>query len=115
MAGLHNLAWTMLGDFNEILSSADKCGGNPINLRRAQIFKDCLNACNLIDLGFQGSKYTWVNKQDIGHSSKNAWTKLLQTRSGLIFIQRHQLLTSQGCIQIAAPFFLVLTRLLHLG
>ena len=57
----------MLGDFNEILSSADKCGGNPINMRRAQIFNDCLDVCNLIDLGFQGPKYTWINKQEIGY------------------------------------------------
>lgn len=63
---MHNLAWTMLGDFNEILSSADKCGGNPVNMRRAQIFKDCLNVCNSFALGFQGPKYTWVNKQNIG-------------------------------------------------
>ena len=35
VSGLHNLALTMLGDFNEILSSADKFGGNPINMRRA--------------------------------------------------------------------------------
>ncbi|XP_075650139.1 uncharacterized protein LOC142620669 [Castanea sativa] len=67
VSGLHNLAWTMRGDFNEVLSSADKCGGNPINMRRAQIFKECLDECNLINLGFQGSKYTWVNKQEIGH------------------------------------------------
>ena len=57
----------MLGDFNEILANADKLGGNPINMRRAQIFKDCLDACNLIDLRFHNLKYTWVNKQDIGH------------------------------------------------
>ena len=57
----------MLGDFNEILSSTDKCGGNLVNMKRAQIFKDCLDVCNLIDLGFQGPKYTWVNKLDIGH------------------------------------------------
>ena len=48
----------MLGDFNKVFSSADKCGGNPDNMRRAQIFKDCLDACNLIDLEFQGPRYT---------------------------------------------------------
>ena len=63
---LHNLAWTVIGDFNEVLSSADKCGGNPVNMRRAQIFKNCLDTCSLIYLGFQGPRYTWVNKQDIG-------------------------------------------------
>ena len=43
ISSLHNLAWTMLDDFNKVLSSADKCGGNPDNIRRAQIFKDCLD------------------------------------------------------------------------
>ena len=35
VSGLHNFAWTMLGDFNEVFSSADKCGGNSDNMRRA--------------------------------------------------------------------------------
>ena len=29
-----------------------------------ELFRDCLDACNLTDLGFSGLKFTWSNKQD---------------------------------------------------
>ena len=55
----------MLGDFNEVLSSEEKFGGNQINLNRALEFKECLDNCNFLDLGFAGSKFTWTNKRPI--------------------------------------------------
>jgi len=57
----------MLGDFNELLSSSDKLGGNPLNSRRVQMFKDCLDSCDMVDLGFQGPRFTWDNKREVGH------------------------------------------------
>ena len=66
VALLHNLPWVMFGDFNELLSNDDKSGGNPVNMSRALLFKDYLDSCGMIDLGFHGARYTWVNKQDEG-------------------------------------------------
>jgi hypothetical protein len=28
------------------------------------LFRECLEDCELVDLGFTGPKYTWTNKQD---------------------------------------------------
>lgn len=58
IANTHNLLWIIVGDFNELLSGDNKLGGRPISLYRANIFKECLDACNMVDLGFQGPKYT---------------------------------------------------------
>ena len=66
VASLHQLPWLMLGDYNELLSSHDKLGGNPLNPRRVQLFKEYLDACGMVDLGFHGPKFTWVNKRDVG-------------------------------------------------
>ena len=55
------------GGFNELLSCNDKLGGNPLNPRRVQMFKDCLDSCGMVDLGFHGPKFTWVNKSEVGH------------------------------------------------
>ncbi|XP_019258278.1 PREDICTED: uncharacterized protein LOC109236539 [Nicotiana attenuata] len=57
----HN--WFIGGDFNEVLKARDKFGGNPINLNRSNQFWNYINKCNLIDLGYKGSKYTWTNKR----------------------------------------------------
>lgn len=57
----------MLGDFNEILSSQDKLGGNSLNPRRVQLFKECLDTCGMVDLGFHGPRFTLVNKREAGY------------------------------------------------
>ena len=67
VAQLHNLPWLMMGDFNEILSGEDKFGGRQINLNKALEFKNCIDACNFIDLGFLGPKYTWSNLRQISN------------------------------------------------
>lgn len=64
LATLHHLPWLLLGDFTEILSSEDKLGGRPINLSRAIKFQECLNACDMVDLGFHGPRFMWANKRD---------------------------------------------------
>lgn len=55
----------LLGDFNEVLNGEDKYGSRNINLNRALEFKDCLDCCNFLDLGFLGTKYTWPNRRQI--------------------------------------------------
>ena len=67
VAQLHTLPWLLLGDFNEILSGEDKFGGRNINLNRALDFKGCLDASNILDLGFFGLKYTWSNQRQISN------------------------------------------------
>ena len=65
IALLHNLPWVMVGDFNDILSCEEKWGGNRPVASRIREFRDCLNDCNMIDMGFSGPKFTWSNCHDI--------------------------------------------------
>lgn len=58
--------WLLAGDFNEIIHSSEKIGGWIINLNRSQFLLNCINYCNLLDLGFKDSRYTWTNKQHHG-------------------------------------------------
>ena len=55
----------MLGDFNEVLNSENKFGGNQINLNRALEFKACLDNYSFLDLGFARPKFTWTNKRTV--------------------------------------------------
>ncbi|XP_070057638.1 uncharacterized protein [Nicotiana tomentosiformis] len=70
--------WFVGGDFNDVLTSNEKLGGNRVNRNRAKYLWDCINKCNLIDLGFKGCKFTWSN-----HRRKNK--RLIMERLDKIF------------------------------
>ena len=61
VAELHNLPWVIARDFNEPLSGDDKFGGRVVNSSRSLLFKECLDKCNMVDLGFSGPRFTWTN------------------------------------------------------
>lgn len=65
ITSLHQLPWLLLDNLNKILTSEDKLREKPINIARAMRFQNCLNSCNMIDLGFRGLRFTWVNKRDL--------------------------------------------------
>ncbi|XP_019224926.1 PREDICTED: uncharacterized protein LOC109206551 [Nicotiana attenuata] len=56
-----NLPWLVGGDFNVIWDEEEKFGGLPIHINEIDDFRQCINTCNLSDLGFKGSIYTWWN------------------------------------------------------
>ena len=64
---LHKLLWVIAGDFNEPLIDEDKFEGRGVNINRSLAFKDCLDRCNMVDMGFSGPRYTWTNKRDISN------------------------------------------------
>lgn len=66
MHTVHKGPWLVGGDFNDVLGVNKKICGNCINSNRARLLWDCINSCNLIDIGFKGCKYTWYN-----HRRKN--------------------------------------------
>jgi exonuclease III len=51
-------AWLLLGDFNAILSPADKCGGRSFGSTSHHDFADFVHSNGLVDLGFVGNKFT---------------------------------------------------------
>jgi len=55
--------WLIFGDFNLILNSSEKIGGNSIDFHLTNLFNNTLNECDLHDLGYFGNKFTWTNNQ----------------------------------------------------
>jgi hypothetical protein len=53
------MPWLVIGDFNEILHSYEKEGGNPRSEHFMQAFQSALVDCKLLDLGYRGDKFTW--------------------------------------------------------
>ena len=50
--------WVVCGDFNEILHPNEKLGWRERDANQIRSFRDVLNRCGLVDLGFVGQKYT---------------------------------------------------------
>ena len=59
------MAWVIVGDFNEPLLDDDKYGGRAISINRSLQFKECLDKCNMMDLGFTGPRFTWTNGREL--------------------------------------------------
>lgn len=51
-------------DFNSLLMDDDKKGGHRPNSPLDCNFRDWVLECDLVDLGFQGPKFTWF-KEDL--------------------------------------------------
>ena len=65
VADLHNMSWVVAGDFNEPLLNVDKFGGRAVSVNRSLLFKECLDNCGMIDMGFSGPRFTWTNKREV--------------------------------------------------
>jgi len=53
--------WLLLGDFNDILIPSEQKGGS-FSQASAEKFADMIENCNLLDLDFFGSKFTWQSR-----------------------------------------------------
>jgi hypothetical protein len=65
--------WLMAGDFNEALFQLERISVRRRNERRMTDFRDTLYVCNLHDLGFTGTPWTYDNKQS---GTKNVRVRL---------------------------------------
>ena len=77
-SNLIDMPWVIAGDFNKPLLDSDKYEGRAININNSLLFKECLDRCNMIDLGFSGPRFTWTNKSDI--------SSLIQERIDRFFV-----------------------------
>ncbi|KAG5541735.1 hypothetical protein RHGRI_021533 [Rhododendron griersonianum] len=86
LADNHSEPWLMMGDFNEVIFSHEKCGGRPLNWNRVSKFKDCIDRCGMLDLGFSGSRFTWTNLRQAGGIIRERLDRCLANASwNLIF------------------------------
>ncbi|CAM8943394.1 unnamed protein product [Rhodiola kirilowii] len=55
--------WCVIGDFNEICRSSETTSSNRYRSVYMEQFRQVLLDCGLMDLGYQGSKFTYSNKR----------------------------------------------------
>lgn len=66
-------------DFNPILSHDENEGGNFGSSQIISMFRDTVQNHNLSDLGFEGDKFTWHNRQDGAYNSKARLDRMIAT------------------------------------
>ncbi|XP_059292741.1 uncharacterized protein LOC132046197 [Lycium ferocissimum] len=54
-------SWLIGGNFNVVLNDEEKIGGNPIQPQDIEDFAFCINSCDLEEVNFKGSPFTWWN------------------------------------------------------
>ena len=57
-----DLPWLCMGDFNEILHLGEKVGGTLRPEGQIRSFREAVNFCNLRDMGYVGSDFTWSRR-----------------------------------------------------
>ena len=70
-----NIPWLCAGDYNEITKQEEKIGGAFRSFHQMQRFRDVIDECGLMDLGFVGPSYMWSKQFDSGQS---IWERLDQ-------------------------------------
>ncbi|XP_070057363.1 uncharacterized protein [Nicotiana tomentosiformis] len=69
----YNLPWLVTGDFNCIINPVEKKGGSPHRMSKSLSFIQCIIDCELLDVGYTGSDFTWY----IGWCpNKRVWQRL---------------------------------------
>ncbi|XP_074306004.1 uncharacterized protein LOC141641232 [Silene latifolia] len=58
--------WIICGDFNAVMGSNERIGGNPITHAELRPLLQLVQDCNMMDLTAKGNYLTWNNKHDIG-------------------------------------------------
>ena len=53
------LPWYCFGDFNELLEAKEKSGGAQRSHNLMQSFRDVLDECSFVDLGYSRPEFTW--------------------------------------------------------
>ncbi|XP_075080127.1 uncharacterized protein LOC142165483 [Nicotiana tabacum] len=59
ISNVSNMIWAFIDEVFE--DEEEKFGGLPMTLNEIDDFQHCVNTCNLFDLGFKGSIFTWWN------------------------------------------------------
>jgi hypothetical protein len=54
-----DLPWLCAGDFNEVLEAQEQVGGQVQSERQMEGFREAVQICGFLDLGFIGLPYTW--------------------------------------------------------
>jgi hypothetical protein len=105
-----SLPWVVLGDFNEALWQYEHFSARQRPEPQMAAFRDCLQICELKDIGFSVLPYTYDNKRDGNHNVRSVLIALWLMMSGVISIQLPRCTWSHHVLIMPQSFFLCKRR-----
>ncbi|XP_055814452.1 uncharacterized protein LOC129884128 [Solanum dulcamara] len=69
LADQMEIPWLVGGDFNVIMHEDEKIGGLPVFPIEYEDFAFCINSCELYEINYKGSLFTWWN----GRTGSDSW------------------------------------------
>lgn len=91
-------SWLVCGDFNKILSGVEHSRFD-INYDAAGMreFQEVTNYCSLVDMSYQGPRFTWSNKRDNDIICKKLDRSLMNEEWMQVFPQSYCVFEAGGC------------------
>ena len=81
--GRFSVPWLCAGDFNDITRTHEKKGGRLRPYSQMKNFREALDECDLVDLGYTSSKFTWFKNFANGVAVWERLDRALGTTIGL--------------------------------
>ncbi|XP_033129527.1 uncharacterized protein LOC108872236 [Brassica rapa] len=90
--------WLVFGDFNEILDSVEHSDvDSSHDSSGMRDFQEVVNYCSLVDMSYQGPRFTWSNKRDNGVICKKLDRTLMNEVWMRLFPQSYCVFDAGGC------------------
>ncbi|XP_019160723.1 PREDICTED: uncharacterized protein LOC109157277 [Ipomoea nil] len=87
LAGLSNLPWLLMGDFNDILHQSEKRGRNPHPEWLLRGFRTAVTDCGLQDFPFAGNQFAWVRSPGTLDMVEEKLDRILTTDTWLMLYE----------------------------
>ncbi|KAL0302975.1 UNVERIFIED_CONTAM: hypothetical protein Sradi_6165600 [Sesamum radiatum] len=103
--------WLCAGDFNEILEHSEKESGPMRAEWQIPNFRNYLSSCELHNMGFHNSVFTWCNNQQEPQTVRERLDRVVQLWHGLKFFPKRESITWHPLIQITLYYLLSFDQL----
>ncbi|GAU20296.1 hypothetical protein TSUD_337770 [Trifolium subterraneum] len=67
LGNMSSIPWCIIGDFNDLLSQADKKGIHPHPNGLCMGFRQAVSDCDLTDIPIEGHQFTWIKSRGTPH------------------------------------------------
>lgn len=81
LANLSSYPWCCFGDFNGSMHMHEKHRGSNQNLNIVVDFREAVQTCNLVDIWYKGSSFTWSNRRYGPHFIEERLDRFLYSKN----------------------------------